>query len=322
MYLSASRIKAFLTCSWSYNCTYVLGLRHIDEGNDGSRRGTICHLILECIQKKPNRHYLIKDFPEKGFDGNKSIYRLVLKEAKKVGVSDETNMALMESFIKTGLTSDFLCEGWKLNEPEMKFSIENENPPYAILGFIDKSAISHCGNHARIDDYKTSKQKFSGKDISFNIQGLMYALALYKVGGFKKFFVNFIFLKFPATKRSPKGPLQSFEYCDKTIRGFEIYLSNIYKYLKDFNIQKACSNFARDNENYFLCGKNPGDLNKAGEPAWICPYKFGFLYWELKDKNGKIKFTAKEEQKALDKMEEGDTIKEKWYGGCVRWNKY
>lgn len=321
MYLSASRIKAFLTCSFAYHCVYNLGFRHMDEGNDGSRRGTITHLILENLQHS-KRHHRHKNFIENGFDGDQAIYRLVRKHAKIVGVDDQENLSLIEGFIKVGLATDFLCEGWNLKDPETKFQIESEDPLYKILGFIDKSAVSHCGNHVRIDDYKTSKQKFSGKDVSMNVQGLIYALAMKKIGGYKKFFVNFLFLKFPKTNRSPKGPIQSFEYDEKTLNGFEIYLANVYKYLSNFTIKKACSNFARNNENYFLCGKEPGDLKADGSAAWVCAYKRPFLYWEVKDKEGKIKFTAKEEQKALDKMEDGDTIKEKWYGGCPRWNKY
>lgn len=319
MFLSASRIKTFLTCSWTYYVTYHLGFRSMDDGNDGARRGTICHLVLECIQN-PKRHYLIKKFQKTGFAGNENIYRLVLKNAKKVGVSDEENMNLMESFIKTGLKSDFLCQdgpkdepnwgGWDLKEPEKKFSIESESPEYKILGYIDKHAISNDGASCRIDDYKTSKQKFTGKDAKFNIQALMYALALRKEGNYNKAYVNFIFLKFP------KQPLQSFEFDAKLLDGFEIYLSQVYKYLKKFDTKKAVSNFAKKNENYFLCGKEAGDLNAKGLPAWVCPWKRPFLYYEVRDSEGKIKYTSKKEEDALDKLKEGDKISEKYYPGC------
>jgi len=309
MYLSASRIKTFLTCSWQYHCTYNLGFRHMDPGNSGSKRGTISHLVLENLQH-PKRRKRIAKFIKTGFAGNPSIYRLVLKHAKILGISDDENVGMIEGFIQVGLKSDFLCEGWDLKDPEKKFQIESTNPEFKILGFIDKHAISSCGNHVRIDDYKTSKTKFGKKDIEFNVQALMYALAMMKEGGYKKAFVNFIFLKFP------KSPVQPLEFDAKTINGFEIYLGNIYKYLKTFNTKKACSNFARDNENYFLCGKKPGDLNAKGLPAWVCPWKFPFLYWEVKDKNKKIKFTSKDEQKALDKVEEGDSIEQKYYPGC------
>jgi hypothetical protein len=150
----------------------------------------------------------------------------------------------------------------------------------------------------------------------------MYALAMWKEGGYKNFFVNFIFLKFPITKRSPKGPIQSFQYSEKTLRGFEYYLAEIYKYLTNFNNKKACSNFAKNNENYFLCGKEPGDLKKDGSPAWVCSFKRPFLYWEVKSSEGKIKYTSKKEKDSLDKMSEGDTIVQKYFAGCPAWNKF
>lgn len=286
----------------------------MDESNDGAKRGTISHLILECIQN-PKRHHLIEKFQKGGFAGNPNIHRLVLKHAKILAVDDGTNMDLIEGFIKVGLKTDFLCEGWDLKEPEKKFQIDNADPEYKILGYIDKHAVSYCSENVRIDDYKTSKAKFTGKDAKFNIQALTYGLAMHKEGGYKKAFVNFIFLKFP------KAPLQSFEFDKKILDGFEHYLGGVYKYLKNFNSKKACSNFARNNENYFLCGKEPGDLNKAGAPAWVCPWKRPFLYWEIRDKDNKIKFTSKEEQKALDNLKEGDSISQKYYAGCPKFNK-
>lgn len=314
MYLSASRIKTFQTCSWLYFCRYILGFSYLDEGNDGSRRGTIVHLVLECIQN-PRRHHLIDKFQKTGFIGNQNIYRLVLKNAKKVGVSDQKNMNLMEEFIKVGLANDFLCSGWNLQKPEQKFQIESENPKFKILGYIDKTSVSPNGETCRIDDYKTSKAKFTGKDTMFNIQAMIYALAMHKEGGYKKTLVNFIFLKFP------KNPWQRFEFNEKVLKGFEVHLSNIYSYLSKFTTIKACSNFAKDNENYFLCGKEEGDLKKDGSPAWVCQMKRPFLYWEIRDKDKNIKFTSKEKEKVLDKMAEGDTITQKYYAGCPKFNR-
>jgi hypothetical protein len=200
-----------------------------------------------------------------------------------------------------------------VNGNEKKPSITTAQ--HEILGYIDKHAISHCGEKCRIDDYKTSKIKFTGKDAKFNIQALMYALAMKKEGQYKVAYVNFIFLKFP------KSPLQSFEFDEATLNGFEHYLSDIYKYLKTYNLKKACSNFARNNENYFLCGKEPGDIKKDGSPAWVCPWKRPFLYFEVKDAEGKIKFTSKTKQEAVDKTENGDIMTEKYFAGCPAWNK-
>ena len=45
--LSASRIKTLQSCSWMYYAKYIIGIP--DKGNDGSSRGTVCHLIFEVL---------------------------------------------------------------------------------------------------------------------------------------------------------------------------------------------------------------------------------------------------------------------------------
>ena len=318
MNLSASRVKTYQTCSWQYYLTYILGFRDFDKGNDGSKRGTICHLVLECIQDKISRHYLIEDFQETGFEGHPNIYRLVMKHAKVVGVDDKDNMDLMEGFIKVGLKSDFLCEGWDLQDPEKKFHIENKTPKYKILGFIDKHALDPEMKKGRIDDYKTSKLKFTGKDIKFNIQSLMYSLALAKEYDFEEYIVNFVFLKFP------RKPMQTFVYTKEQLAGFEYYLANMYNYLNNFNIKKACSNFARNNDSYFLCGKHDyklGQLKKDGvTPAWVCPVRQPFLYYELTDEKGKVIKKSKDREELVPVGKQ--KVVDKFYSGCPAWNKY
>ena len=165
MYLSASRIKTYLTCSWTYYLTYELGFRDFDESNDGAKRGTICHLVLEVLLNPRHQKYIPK-VKEGGPSAVPSIFRMVAKHARALGVADAANMDMIESFIKVGLKSDYFCEGWDLQEPEKHFKIENESPEYKIMGFIDKCAISECGEKGRVDDYKTSKAKFTGSYFS------------------------------------------------------------------------------------------------------------------------------------------------------------
>ena len=323
MYLSASRIKTFNTCSYIYWCNYHLGLRDIDGSNDGAKRGTISHLILEVLLNNRHRKY-IEQILEKGCKKVPSIWRLILKHAKILCVDDEENLKLIDSFIQVGLKTDYLCEEtdtpddpWILQDPEIKFQIENENPEYKILGFIDKQAHSKSGKKKRVDDYKTSKARFSGEDADFNIQSLLYALALWKdQDEVEKVDVNFIFLKFP------KNPWQKFSYTKEQLAGFEIYLSDIYKYLKNFNIKKACSNYAKNNKNYFLCGKCKTDVKKDGSPAWVCSYKYPFLYYAVINKENKVKATSKVREEIVDKVEDGDRIEERFYAGCPAWIKY
>lgn len=313
MYLSASRIKTYLVCSWTYYVKYHLGFNYMDESNDGAKRGTICHLILEVLQN-PKRKKIVKNILKEEILPAQ-INKLILKHAKRLKVDDQDNLNLINNFILVGLKSDFYCEGWELQDPEKKFEISSESPEYKILGFIDKHAFSKDGNSVRIDDYKTSKTKFSGKDARFNIQALLYALALFKESNAKKAIVNFIFLKFQ------KSPVQKFEFSKEVIFGFEQYLGEVYKYLSKFTSKKACENFAKNNENHFLCGKEPGDLKKDGSPAWVCPWKRPFIYYEVKNEDGKIVFTSKDEVKAKEFAKETDVLSCKLYPGCPAFNK-
>lgn len=310
MYLSASRIKSYIGCSWTYWVTYHLKFRDMDASNDGAKRGTICHLILECLILERRRKQVFNILTN-GLKSDKAVCKLIDKHAKILNVNDENNMNMIHDFIIVGLKSDFYCAGWDLQPAEKRFIIEpkDENDrQYKIMGFIDKHALKPEEGKARVDDYKSSKQKFSGKDNDFNIQGLTYALALWKEGGYKEIDMNFVFLKFP------KSPFQSFTYNENQLKGFEIFLEETYKYLSNFNIKKAVSNFGKFNGNSFICGKRKGDLKKDGSPAHICQWKDPFIYYQLTDENGNILKTSKEE--GVLEAKEGQTVKEVYYAGC------
>jgi Ni,Fe-hydrogenase maturation factor len=237
------------------------------------------------------------------------VKRLIYKHAKKMGVDDDENIKMIYSFVKVGVKSDFLCEGYKLLPPEYRFDISNKNPEYQILGFIDKSAVSD--GEILIVDYKTSKSKPSGKDKAFNVQALSYALALRKkFPDLKKIKVRFLYLKFT---RSPK---MDYEFSPETLDGFEVYLNKIYSLLNNFSMKAACSNFGKNNEYWRLCGGKKGELKKDGNPRWVCPLKYPMLYWVALDENGKIKKSDFEEKGLAKLKEDGYSIEQRLYKGC------
>lgn len=311
MYLSASRIKTYLTCSYTYYLTYECGFRDLDEGNDGSKRGTICHLVLECLIEDKHHHYIKKIQKAKSCYKVPQIKRLIMKHAKILGVDDEENLGLMDKFIQVGLKADFFCEGWDLQPAEEEFNIVKDR--YKIRGFIDKHALQLAMDKARIDDYKTSKNKFTGKDAEFNIQAFMYALAIYEKYGVSEIDANFIFLKFP------RAPFQSFTITESQLKGFEYWLGNMYSFLSDYGPAKAASNYAKHNDCWRLCGKGPSSKKKDGSPAWVCQWKYPFIYYEGVDEKGKVR-KAKTEEKLLDKGVDPDTVEEKFYRGCPSWD--
>lgn len=335
--LSASRIKTLDTCSWIYYCNYILRLP--DVPNDGAKRGTVTHLVLECLLKDKHRKHYDKIMEDDCVVKCPPVWRLVKKEAAKLGVDDEENLALIEGFILVGLKEDFFCEsegqiieGTEDDEygkadllpPEKKFKITKDDPKYEILGFIDKICLYPESKTIKVVDYKTSKVKFSGDEKTFNIQSLLYSVAALQLfPEYEKVVCEFLFLKFP------RKPVMRFCYSDKQLGGFEQYLEHVNKFLCEFSMVHANSSFAKDSKkNYWLCGKFKGDKNVKGEPAFICKFKYAYDYWAVVSRdNGKVLKTAfmenrHEVDKYAEKLPEGSyDIETRHYGGCPKFRK-
>ena len=88
--LSASRIKTAQSCSWLYWSKYKLRLP--EKGNDGARRGSICHLVFEVLGVKKRKKYFNKIIKTEDVFSVPSIKRLILKHAVKEGVDDKENV--------------------------------------------------------------------------------------------------------------------------------------------------------------------------------------------------------------------------------------
>jgi len=325
-YLSASRINTLDKCSWSYWCNYHLKLPQTT--NSGAQRGTLCHLIFELlINKKHRKHYnaIVK---EGSIKGSPAVDNLVVKHLKKDGllsnrIGGEDHYELCDKMILTGLKHDFFCEGGELLDPEYKFVIENEDPEYKVLGYIDKIAEFPKEKKIQIVDYKSSKQKFSGEDLTSNLQGMIYSMVATKVWPKLKPIVQFKFLRFP------KKPDQNLEFSEDTLGGLEYYLAKVYKVINSFSEKDAKSNFAADQpmppsgggfKGPLNCGfaKAKGQLKKDGSVMWHCPYKFDFEYYALVNSDKEIIKTSLD-KKDLKKDEE-HTIKKMRYEGCPRHN--
>ena len=139
--LSASRIKLAQQCSWKYWANYVLKLPQ--RGNDGSNRGSVCHMVYETLGDPNN----IDDYGEiikaGTVHGSKKISNLIKDYAEELGVSDDENMELIDMMCVKGLLYDFF--GSDDEEPEKSVSeeafdleINEDGKKYKIRGFIDK----------------------------------------------------------------------------------------------------------------------------------------------------------------------------------------
>ena len=224
-------------------------------------------------------------------------------------------------------------------ESERFFDLEIDKPEkgirYAVRGYIDK-LFKYKDNSVIIRDFKSSKQIFKGKELTDNLQDLLYTLAVKKLfPHFKKRQVEFLFLKFDLNSN---GRVKMKDISEEELEGLEFHLTEIQKFIDNFDEETAESNFAGaqgyPSDGTFggplMCGKDgykisKGQpvLDKSGQPivAYICSIGKPLDYYVLKDENGKIIKSAFKENKESLKAEEGQTIEMIEYKGCPYWNK-
>lgn len=335
--LSASRIKTAQSCSWLYWCKYKLNLP--DASNDGAKRGSICHLIFELLGVSKRKSIYSKIIKSKNVFSVPSIEKLIMKHAKALEVDDDANIELIKEMTLNGLMYDFY--GKKIGKPNQALSeqdfeivVNKEGKRYKIKGFIDKLFLYKKNQFALIRDFKTSKKKFEGKEVTDNLQDYMYSLAsrhLYPE--YKNRVSEFLFLKFDLDEscESSDGAIRMNPISEDDLDGFEYQLSEIQKYLDNFSEQDAMANFAASlpfpTDNSFSgplqCGfaKTKGQLKKDGALMWHCPMKFEFDYYAVINKDGKhIKsYIVSEFNESL--IPEGGTAEKRHYAGCPRFNK-
>ena len=170
--LSASRLKTAQTCSWIYWCKYKLHLP--DKSNDGASRGTICHLVFECLGNPRHQSHYKKIIKSQSTKGSPAVWRLILSQARKLNVADEDNLDLIDKMTVNGLNYDFFGED--LGKPtegisEKSFIIEvNEGE---TLGDVHSEVIKKFPKLAQIKnstlkavdvDYQTDDFELSDGD--------------------------------------------------------------------------------------------------------------------------------------------------------------
>ena len=345
--LSASRIKLAQSCSWKYWASYILKLPQ--KGNDGSSRGSVCHLIFELLgEEKHSDHY--NNIIQAGtIHGSKAVSRLTKNYAKKLGVDDDENMELIDMMAMNGLLYDFFGQDFDstdeaISEKSFDIEINEGNRKYKIRGFIDKLFLYSTENKAIIRDFKTSKQVFKGKEISDNLQNLIYCLAVkHMYPSYNNIDVEFIFVKFDLEKdllgKPGKGVLKMEKISEEELEGFEYQLTSIQEYLENFSEEDANSNFAA-NQNYpsdktfggpLMCGKegfkkSRGEyvLDKSGNKIlnYICEFRKPMDYYVLLNKDSEIITSCYEDglHSLSADEEKGESIEKRHYEGCPHFN--
>jgi len=319
--LSASRIKTFESCSWIYYCKYNLKLP--DKSNDGAKRGNCVHLVLECLLNPRHKKHYDTLIEKRMISSAPPVERLIRKQAKKEDlVLTNENKQMIREMILVALESDFFCKGGELFKSEFEFIIESDDPKYKIKGFIDKMA-RFPNNTLKIYDYKTSKSKFEGEEITNNVQSMAYQLYGKKVEGFDNVFSDFLFLRFP------DDPTVEINFDDEKLDGFELYLEYLFEQINNFDERHATTNlaahkpFAKKGEGFkgrTMCGRAgfAGQKKKDGNPMWHCAFKFPFDYYVKQDKDGRVIESAFEKKDLTESK--GCTILQKKYSGCPAFN--
>ena len=315
--ISASKLKTVQSCSYKYYANYVLKLPQ--EGNLGSTIGGKAHIVLECLLKERSKKTVAWCIEHNTL--TPAIYRLIKKQLKSEDILNDKNFALFCECIRTGLNNDFYIEGSQLQPPEVEFNI---NDGFRARGFIDKFGLK--GNTAHLQDFKTSKQKYSQHEMDDCTQGLMYLLAMtYMYPGIdiENSQVDFLFLQFH------EDPKQTFKTDKCTLAGFKEYLRHIQIYLENFTEKDAVSNMAADmsyptkDEGFckkLACGfsKSPGQLKRDGNIMFACSYKWAFDYFAIVNNKGEVIKSAFKKEDLNPK--DGESIVEKHYAGCPRFN--
>ncbi len=282
-------------------------------------RGTIAHLIFEVLTKPRHEKYIKNILKNKTSTKTPSVYRLIQKSAKKMGINllemaelatkDEipkTHLECIDEMIIVGLKFDFLNYK-KVLGAEVEFDITNEYPKYRIGGFIDR--IFEEDGSLIIRDFKSSKKPFTAAELKDNLQAMMYSLAAKKTyKQYKNILVKFLFLRHP---RNPERSSPAFS--NEELQGFEYYLQYITEHLSQFNEKTATSNFAaNDFKKKWMCKTNSG---------WKCPYLEPFEYKILLNKKNEIvKSIFAHEEFSESDLNSGLEIKNMTYAGCPAWN--
>ena len=332
--LSASRIKTFQDCSWKYYCHYLLKLP--EKGNEGSSRGWIAHLVFSVLGDPRRKAYYDEILEKKDVYCIPSISRLIFKHAVFLKINDAENMKSVNDLIIDGLNYDFF--GKKLGIPdkseleiEFDLTVGEGEEQFRVRGFIDQLFLYKKKSLAFIRDFKTSKAVYSDSDVDDNMQDFIYRLAVkHLYPEFLKRRVEFVFLKF----LDKDGIIQTKTMTEEQHQGLEIFLAEIQKIINGFNLETAKSNFAKDKgfpsdgsfSGRLQCGfgKKPGQIKRDGTPMWDCPYKWGFKYYGVFDKGGKILRTYFLDEAYLIEYnpEDGEYLQMMKYNGCPKWNRY
>lgn len=294
LYLSASRCKQFLDCSWSFYHGYILKVPDITHPK--TKIGTLVHSILECLLNPRHKKTYLAIYTTRDVYSSSSVSRLIEIFLRKNSDITEEIASHINDLVFVALDYDFFQENAKKVLPP-EYSFELDLGTFSIKGFIDRLAF--YDDKVLIRDYKTQKDKFTKKEVKENIQALFYQLAAWEI--FKMpAKVEFLLLRHPKTARNPLNFLQSVEPAsESTLNGFKMWLEHINKQISELDAESANDNFKA--------------LDDSGFCIRVCKYREPFEYYALVDKENKLIKTSRFQDLEI---KDGQKIEKRKYFGC------
>jgi hypothetical protein len=349
LFLSASRIKTARDCSWIYWCKYHLKLP--DRTNAGASMGWICHLIFEVLGNPRHLHHYKEILKGRSIWSSEAISRLVKHHARNLDVNEEEYLTQINEMTLTGLRYDFFGDtedtpDEAISEEHFEIKVSEGAKQYNIRGFIDKLFFYSKGMRAIIRDFKTNKRVYKGKEITDNMQSLIYLLAVRRLyPKYVKRKMEFLFLRHGLEpddffKEKGSGYLSAEDMDDEELGGLEHQLTSTQKYLESFTEDMAKGNYAFDQHRAssgypkdgtfggrLMCGKDGPKIRKGeplldeeGEPimAYICPFRKPRTYYVLLSEDGTILGSCDEGDQDSLKVADGLVVEKREYTGCPR----
>lgn len=176
---SYSRIDTYNQCPAKYFYSYIK--KDPRQFNAAATLGNIVHSVLENTLE--NDKQLDIDELTIEYEKNVSAWDPQSKISKEL---ISTGLNIINEFYDTNSDVDF-----KIYDKELAFNFIIGS--YRIIGFIDR--VDLYDNRVHITDYKTGKWEVTNKDIPFNLQLGIYALAMDHIFPEKEIYAELYYLR-------------------------------------------------------------------------------------------------------------------------------
>lgn len=316
--LSASSIKAFMSCALAYY--YERILKRPTKEWPKTIMGTLAHAIFEALRKE--RHLKayneVISAPNGGVDYrlSPSVARLVAWYQRKHKIEDKL-LADLNGMLFVGLKLiDFQWVNADKDPvtgkpitygPEHEFTITLDDGT-KVRGFIDD--MGQVGQRLVIRDFKSQGKRWDKEELANNIQGFIYMLYAEQAFNLPAS-VEFVMLRHPPTSRLPDKHLQVMgSVSDDHKVGLQEYVKNVARTLREgLTLEKAMLNVETD----------------EGFCRNVCTHYAPHSYWEVCAKSDPEGLQPLSRHLSVDKAQEaahsgGHLVIERHHAGCaVRW---